>query len=117
MEIKLFPSFGRQTRWKKFILIRRMQGFGVSAKAETCIFAVSQALFSLKIAAKCWKTQFFHSGNVAVVRISGSPEAPPKAQKAHFDAILSHFKHFQALWKLKNQPQEPSGKSAQKGSK
>ena len=112
-----FPSFGRQTRWKKFILIRRMQGFGVSAKAETCIFAVSQALFSLKIAAKCWKTPFFHSGNVAVVRISGSPEAPPKAQKAHFDAILSHFKHFQALWKLKNQPQEPSGKSAQKGSK
>ena len=59
----------------------------------------------------------FHYRNVAVVRISGSPEAPPKAQKAHFDAVLSHFEHFQALWKLKNEPQEPSEKSAQKGSK
>ena len=37
---------------------------------------------------------FFQSGNVAVVRISGSPEAPPKAQKAHFDAILSDFEPF-----------------------
>ena len=70
-------------------MLRRIQGFRVSAKAETPYFTVSQALFSSKIAAKCKKTAFFHSGNVAVVRISGFPEAPPKTQKAHFDAILS----------------------------
>ena len=109
MGIKHFPSFGRQTRWKKSICIRGIQGFCVSAKAETSYFTVSQALFSSKIVAKCWKTTFFHSGNVAVVRIAGSPEAPPKAQKAHFHAILSHLGHFQALWRLKNEPQEPSG--------
>ena len=39
-----------------------MQGFGVSAKAETCIFTVSQALFSSKIAAKCKETTFFSLG-------------------------------------------------------
>ena len=94
-----------------------MHGFGVSAKGETCIFTLSQALFSSKIAAKCRKTTTFHYGNGAVVRISGSPEAPPKAQKHNVDAVLSNFGHFQAHWKLKNQPQEPSGKSAQKGSK
>ena len=45
--------------------------------------------FPRKIAAKCRQTLVFHYGIVAVVRISGSPEAPPKAQKAHVDTMLN----------------------------
>ena len=67
MKIELFPSFGRQTNEKNSVLMRKIRGFSISAKAETCIFTVSQALFKPKIAAKCKETAFFHFGSVALV--------------------------------------------------
>ena len=72
------------------LFMRRIQGFCVFTKAETSYIAVSQALLSSIILAECKETECFHSGTVAVVRISGSPQASPKTKKAHVGALWSY---------------------------
>ena len=98
MKTAQFPSFGRQTQRKNFIFIRQIQGSGGSANVKTTCFTVFPALFSVIIQARCWKTSFFHCGNVAVVRVLGSPEGPRKAPKATFRALLKRFGLFWGLF-------------------
>ena len=72
------------------------------------------AFVSKELAATCKETRFFHLDTVAVVRGLRSPEAPPKAKKATFQAVLHDFQHFDALPRVENKPSEPSGKQAQR---
>jgi len=75
------PSWPSNSSKKRFFL-RKIQGFSFSANPKTSCFAVFQALFSCKNAAKCSQTLFFQFGKAAKHVVWGSPKGLQKAWKA-----------------------------------
>ena len=117
-ENKAVPLIWPINSLKKYILIRRMQGFGVSAKAETCLFTVYQALFVIENRSQMQGNIVFSLGKCCSRSNFGvSGRAPEGLRSSSLSCFLMFLSLFVPCRGLENGPPEPPGKQDQNAPK